>query len=95
MYYYDDLGRIRTRRKIINSSLYQEFFEYNNIGQFFKYTFPDNFRVRYAYNTYGELSHIYDDGTSELICEIDSVNIQNVYLVTKQESIICTMLTEW
>ncbi len=70
MYYYDDLSRIRTRRKIISSAQYQEFFEYNNIGQLYLYTFPDNFRVRYIYNTFGELSSIYDDSNSELICEI-------------------------
>jgi RHS repeat-associated protein len=70
MYYYDALGRIETRRKIISSTPYHEYFDYNTIGQLVKYTFPDSFRVKYVYNNLGELSYIYDDSNNDLICEI-------------------------
>jgi len=71
MYYYDDLNRVKTRRKVINGSMYEEFFEYNNIGQLSTYRFPDNFKIKYEYNSYGELSKISDDANNSLICEIN------------------------
>ncbi|MGB4655168.1 MAG: FG-GAP-like repeat-containing protein [Bacteroidales bacterium] len=70
LFSYDDLSRVRRKRKYINQVFYNETYEYNRNGQLYTITFPDLFKIKYLYNSFGEISSIYNYNNDSLICKI-------------------------